>query len=240
MYSLKDLVKESSHANAARCGSQQISRDLPSFSAHSIIVDIKSEFNRLSPTSPDLKSDDPSFPESTFLVPPYLEPIVQWYQSPLAKKIRIAEKQIVEHSSIKIFQQTALYKDPIRDQLIEKVVRNTYTAEFVATLGTEIEYTGIVHSGCIQKAAKPGKANREQMLADFTRNDKDLATRLLLPDIKVETAYLFRNLSTDELARYESFTSGKNARRFYQNLITAVQHGLKLAADRVSFASKTN
>ena len=125
-------------------------------------------------------------------------------------------------------------------ELVQRIVANTQTLEFVATLSTEIEYAGIAHSGCIEKAAKPGKANREQMLADFTRNDKDLTAELLMSDITAETAYLFRNLTKEELTRYASYSSEDNARQFYQNLITAVQHGLKLAGDRISLAQNTD
>ena len=218
--SLKNLVAESSKANTRRCNSQPGNHNLPSFSAESILFDIESEFDRLSPSS--------------------LEPIVRWYQSPLAEKIHNVEKAVVEYNRLGDFLQTELYTDPIRKTLIQKIVQNTYTAEFVATVGTEVEYAGIAHSGCIEKAVLPGKANREQMLANFTRNDKDLTAKLLMSDITAETAYLFRDLTTDELTRYEAYTSGDNARQFYQNLITAVHYGLKRAGDRVSLAHNTN
>ena len=217
---LKDLVAESSKANARRCGSKPINRELPSYSAESVNFDIESALTRISSTS--------------------LEPIYRWFQSPLAAKIRIAEKSVVDYDSLRNFLQTELYKDPIRKELVQRIVANTQTLEFVATLSTEIEYAGIAHSGCIEKAAKPGKANREQMLADFTRNDKDLTAELLMSDITAETAYLFRNLTKEELTRYASYSSEDNARQFYQNLITAVQHGLKLAGDRISLAQNTD
>ena len=216
---LKDLVKESSNANATRCGSQPISKMLPSFSAQSVIFDIESAFSQINSAS--------------------LEPIYSWYRSPLAKKIHIAEKQITVYASLRDFVQTALYKDPKRTVLIQKIVRNTQTAEFVATLGTEIEYAGLAHSGCIEKAATSDKAKSEQMLADFTRNDKDLTATLLMSDITAETTYLFRNLSTEELAQYEAYTSDENSRQFYQNLIAAVQQALTLAGDRISLSHTT-
>jgi len=218
--SLKDLITESSNANAIRCSSQPHDQQLPSFNAQSIIVDIELIFAQINSTS--------------------LAPIYSWYQSPVAEKISIAEKQIVENANLRDFLQTARYKDPTRKTYIQNIVRNTYTAEFVATLATEIEYAGIVHSGCIEKAAVSGKANREQMLADITRNDKDLTATLLMSDITAETAYLFRNLSTDELSLYETYTSSDNARQFYQNLIDAVQQALKLAGDGISLTQNNS
>jgi len=218
--SLQGLVADSSYANATRCGSDPVDKELPSFSAQSIIFDIESAFIRLSPSSH--------------------EPLYDWYRSPLAEKIRSAEKSIIDYNSLENFLKTTLYKDSTRYKLIQEIMQNTQTSEFVATLGAEIEYAGIVHSGCIVKATKPGQANREQMLADFTRNDKDLHAKLFIADITAETAYLFRSLTTDELAQYAAFTSEEHARQFYQNLIAAVQHGLKLAGDRISLAQKNN
>ena len=216
---LKSLVKESSIANATRCDSQPINKQLPSFSPQSVIFDIESAFSQINSAS--------------------LEPIYSWYRSPLAKKIHIAEKQITAYASLRDFVETARYKDPKRTALIQKIVRNTQTAEFVATLGTEIEYAGLALSGCIEKAATSDKANSEQMLADFTRNDKDLTATLLMSDITAETSYLFRNLSTEELAQYEAYTSDENSRQFYQNLIAAVQQALTLAGDRISLSHTT-
>ena len=77
------------------------------------------------------------------------------------------------------------------------------------------------------------------MLADFTRNDKDLTATLLMSDITAETSYLFRNLSTEELAHYETYTSNENSRQFYQSLIAAVQQALTLAGDRISLSHTT-
>jgi len=220
MQSMKDLVTESSGVHAARCDSIPTSNDLPGFSAESILFDITSIFERQNAV--------------------HIEAIFNWYRSPLAEKIRVAEKSTVEFTDLHNFQKTVIYKDDVRRALIEKIVNNTHTPEFVATLGTEVEYAGIVHSGCIEKAAVSGKPNREQILADFTRNDKELTAALLHTGIAEETAYYFRDLTTDELTRYANFTSTENARLFYRNLVSAVRASLTLAGDRTSIAQKNN
>lgn len=220
MQSVRDLVTESASAHAARCDSVPISSSLPGFNSESVVFDIKSIFDRQNTAR--------------------IEPIMDWYQSPLAEKIRTAEKSTVEPADIDRFLQTSIYKDDVRAALLKNIIDSTRVPEFVATLGTEIEYAGIVHSGCIEKAAVSGKPNREQILANITRNDKELTAALLYTDIADETAYYFRNLTTAELAQYANFTSSENAQLFYSNLISAVQGSLTLAGDRTSMMQNSS
>ena len=217
--SLKTLVAESSEANASRCNAGNSAPELAGYSADSILFDIESEFKRINPASS--------------------EAVYRWYQSPLARKIRSAEKQVIEYGSLRDFLQTAQYKDPVRNELIQSIVGNTQTVEFVATVVTEIEYAGRVHSGCIEKAEAPGSVNREQVAADITRNDKALTATMFMSDITAETAWLLRSLTTDDLIRYEAYTATDDAQRFYRDLITAVQHGLTRAGDRISLAASS-
>ena len=106
--------------------------------------------------------------------------------------------------------------------------------EFVAITGTEVEYAGILQSGCISQAETPAKARREQLLADISRDDKNLTATLLRGGIVLDTAYLFRNLSTAELTEYEAFTTSETGQFFYSSLIDATQESLKNAGDRMA------
>lgn len=217
--SLQNLVVESSDSNAIRCNSEPAPRTIPGYNPDSIIFDITSELSR-----------DQSMP---------LASVEDWYRSELGDKIRAAEKTSIDFELFSNFIHTDRFKDATRTSLIQSIVKHTRTSEFVATIGTEIEYAGIVHSGCITKAASTGSANREKILADVTRNDKTLTAILLQADIMAETAYLLRTLTAAELREYAQFTSSVEARLFYTKLIDAIHHSLTQAGNRVSFTNNS-
>ena len=214
IYSLSNLVAESSRTHAARCNLSPASDFVPGFNADSVIFDLVSVFRQNHRQS--------------------IEPVEIWYRSALAKKIKAAESEQIDITPLTDFLQSEHYKDPVRQKLISQIVDNVQASRFVAILGTEIEYAGIVHSGCIQHNQVEGKINSEQILANITREDKDLTAMLLRGEIIADTAYLYRNISIDDLQRYEVFTSSDTGSLFYSKLIDAVQESFKLAGDRLT------
>ena len=216
IYLLNELIGESSRSHAARCNSRPPRESIPGFNAESVIFDLQSEF-------------DKSHTQS-------IKSIEEWYQSALAKKIRKAESDTTPLSN---FLQSDLYKNATRKNLITKIVDNLQIPEFVAIIGTEIEYAGIVHSGCIGSHTIEGEINKEQVMADITRNDKELIAALVRGEIISETAYLYRHLTVEELKQYEAFTSSSQGQLFYSNLINSVRNSLKFAGDRLTHSTKT-
>lgn len=214
IYSLTELIDESSQTHATRCQSRPASKIITGFNAESVIHDLLSAFNL-------------NYTQS-------LEPIERWYKSPLAKKIQSTEKETIDNSLLTDFLKSEKYKHPHRQNLISKIVDNIQAPRFIAILGTEVEYAGIVHSGCIESGKTTEKFNREQITADITRKDKDLIAMLVRGEIIAETAYLYRNFNNEELERYEAFTSSKTGSQFYASLIDALQTSFKLAGDRLT------
>ena len=214
MYFLQEMVDENSQTHASRCGSIRNGDDIPGFNAESVIFDTLNTFNKNHTRS--------------------LEPIEKWYQSELAKKIKAAESEPIDEPLLNSFLQSPGYQNQERKKLISSIVDALQVPGFVAIVGTEVEYAGILHSGCINQAETPSEARREQLLADISRDDKNLTATLLRASIVLDTAYLFRNLSTEELARYEAFTSSEVGQFFYSNLINATQESLKNASDRLA------
>ncbi len=213
LYSMPNLVAESSEQHAARCDSQSAGDYYPGFDAESIVYDLVSDFKN-------------SYTRS-------IQPVERWYQSSLAKKIQSAEKTPVHPAALTSFLESPDYNRD-RENLIGNIVDNLQIPRFIAILGTEVEYAGIVHSGCINVADASSKINSEQRLADITREDKNLTALLMRDDIIAETAYLYRDLSDKELAEFQTFTSSDTGREFYAALIDAFQQSLSLAGDRLT------
>lgn len=219
IYSAVDLVAESSQVHAARCNTQPAGGSISGFNAESMIFDLLSAFEKNHTRS--------------------IKPIERWYQSALAKKIQTAEQETIDSSSLQRFLQSDHFKDPNRKHLISNIIDSLEVPRFIAVTGSEIEYAGLIHSGCIESAAATGKINREQTLADITRDDKDLIAILLRGEMIAETAFLYRGLSDTELESFASFTSSEEGRMFYSNLIDAVQASFTLASDRLTNSVKS-
>ena len=118
-----------------------------------------------------------------------MKPIPRWYNSPLAKKIQTAEMQPANYSAAKQYV-SVLKTEPHRHELVKRIVHNTRTTQYVAIIATEVEYAGILHSGCIDEAQQSipegsNKTNPEKTLADITRNDKKLTALLLESDLSL-------------------------------------------------------
>ena len=212
---LEELVLQSATTNSHRCGTKPPSPTIPSFSAESIIFDTLNGFQRADTLN--------------------VSELQRWFSSPLADKIHQAEQTSIDREQF-INSLPAIKQDERRLQSIKNIISNTKTIEFIVTLGTEIEYAGILHSGCIAKAEllSSGSKNPERLLAEATRSDKELTGVLIGTEITFELAYLLRGLSDDELKRYESFTASDNAQQFYPRLIESVEKSFGLASDRIT------
>ncbi len=214
IHHLPAMVIESSAAHARRCGSAQGNSPVIGFNPQSIIFDTVSAFNSRYSGS--------------------LAAIERWHQSSLAKKIRSAESEATDYTAFSEFKNTSTYNNPQRKNLINQIVENLQITRFVATLGTEVEYAGILHSGCINNTKNQTETRREQTLADITREDKELTALLLSGDIIAETTYMFRSLSTAELTEYASFTASASSKSIYTALIDAFHESLTLAGNRLA------
>ena len=219
IHSVETLVLESGTEHSERCAVSktaqgQIPGQIPGYSAESMVFDM------LQGMEPLNKVD--------------MKPIHRWYNSPLAKKIHTAEMQPANYSVAKQYV-SVLKTEPHRHELVKRIVHNTRTTQYVAIIGTEIEYAGILHSGCIDKAQQSipegsNKTNPEKTLADITRNDKKLTALLLESDITLELAYKLRDFTLTELAQYEYFTASDEATQFYATLTDALHRSFRLAS----------
>lgn len=213
---LEELVADSAITHATRCGASEPQQSIPSFSTESVVFDTVSNFG-------DMNELD-------------IEAVRQWYNLPLAQKIHQAEQTSIDTEKF-YAAVPAIKQNHSRLRSVKNIIDNTGTIEFIVTIGTEIEYGGLLHSGCIAKAEllTPGKKNREQHLANATRSDQGLTAAILQTEITLELAYLLRNLSEEELLRYETFTASNNAQTFYTTLIDSLEKSFRLASDRINF-----
>ncbi len=212
---LQALVTESSLGNATRCGSKPPSTHIPSFSAESVIHDTLQNFDHIEA--------------------PEMNLIVKWFQSPLAQRIHEAEQRDLDPLGVSRYIPF-LRENPTRFEMTQRIVRNTRTMDFVITIGSEVEYAGLLHSGCIAKAqpsTPPGSINPEQALADTNRGDNTLTALLMAEDITIDLAYLLRHLTDSEIKQYAEFTESTAAQSFYKSLITAIEKSVMLASDRI-------
>ena len=211
---LEELVIQSAGTNANRCGATPPLSTIPSFSTESIVFDTLNGFQQ---------TDDLD-----------VSSLLKWFKSPLADKIHKAEQTSINYEQF-LDSVPAIKQNEHRFQTIKNIINNTKTIEFIVTVGTEIEYAGLLHSGCIAKAEiiSPGNKNPERLLANVTRSDKALTAGLISNDITLELAYLLRNLTDEELKSYEEFTASKNSQRFYNTLIKSVEKSFGLASDRI-------
>jgi len=218
---LEELVADSAKTHATRCGASDPHLSIPSFSTESVVFDTVSNFG-------DMKNLD-------------VDALLQWYSLPLANKIHQAEQTSIDTEQF-YAAVPAIKQNHSRLQSIKNIIDNTGTIEFIVTIGTEIEYGGLLHSGCIAKAEllTPGKKNREQHLANATRSDQGLTAAILQTEITLELAYLLRNLSEEELSRYETFTASNNAQTFYTTLIDSLEKSFRLASDRINFQNNVS
>ena len=223
IHSVETLVLESGTEHSDRCAVSKTAQDqisghipgqIPGYSAESMVFDMLQGMEPLNTVD--------------------MKPIHRWYNSPLAKKIQTAEMQPANYSAVKQYV-SVLKTEQQRHGLVKRIVHNTRTTQYVAIIATEVEYAGILHSGCIDEAQQSipegsNKTNPEKTLADITRNDKKLTALLLESDITLELAYKLRDFTLTELAQYEYFTASDEATQFYATLTDALHRSFRLAS----------
>ncbi len=215
--SLKEFVIQSSQSNVERCGvSPAPGTALPSFNHDSILYDTLRFFDPIDPAD--------------------MGTLLDWYQNPLALSIHNAEQGNYDPDEAVNYQSVFLLQ-PDRVNNIKRIINNTRTNDFIRIIGTEIEYAGILHSDCIDKAQSTlsdGQLNPERVRANLTRDDK-ITAQLMANSIIADLGYLLRDLSDSELERYADFTSSAPAKVFYNSLINALDQSIKLASDRIDY-----
>ena len=222
---LEEWVVSSSQDHAKRCGSTPPLTTVPGFNAESITFDAVNSLNRQSKLN-----------KSAW------EAVAIWFESPLAIKIHKAEQTSIGSDAQQYFAD--LRDDQITLQRLENIVVNTRTIDFISIVGAETEYAGLLHSGCIAKAAHTAdeQKNPEEVMAEIIRSDTTTA-KMIEPDIILELGYLLRNLTEAELTAYESFTNSTAAKAFYTGVINSVTTSLQLASNRINLqhsSSKLN
>ena len=231
IHSIETLVLESGAAHSNRCAIDKtthaqipghIPDRIPGYSAESMLFDMLQGMNTLDAVD--------------------MKPVHRWYNSPLATKIQDAELQPASYNEMKQYL-SVLKTEQHRYDLVQRIVGNTRAPQYVAIVGTEVEYAGIVNSGCIDKAQQlvltgSKKTNSEKTLADITRDDKELTALLLTSEITLELAYKLRDLSLTELAQYEYFTASDEAAQFYTTLTDALHRSFRLATGRLALQKR--
>jgi len=207
-----DLIHQSSESFAERCGLSYTQSLLPSFETTVVTSGIVKDLQ--------------TFQQE------YLNTMMHWFSSDLGAAVHEAEKADMDYPQMYQLREELL-SDTSRVDLIKQIIENTKAVEFVSIIATEIEYAGILNSGCTEHAEQD--SGFQQAQADVIRRDKFQMGEMLYSQIRLDLAYRFRQLTLQELAQYAEFTASEAAQRFYPALITAVDSSVSLASDRVAF-----
>ncbi len=164
--------------------------------------------------------------------------VSDWYRTDLAKKITRLEQQPIDEDDFDQFVSELTNKQRAQTDrlaLINQIYENTSAGELEAIISLEIEYAGLMQSGCIEKMESQGgeeaTSNLEQVKAEIMRDDKLMMMHLFKADAIHGIAYTLRSLDNAELADYTSFTSAN--KDFYQSLVSALETALKESSGRM-------
>jgi len=221
---LRELVTDATIDNRGRCGLD--SNDTPlalaaSYEAERLLADAAEHLQ-------------------THLAPSAGARLLGWFESDLGRRIFTLEK--AGAASIEPTAPTrALLAEltdnrsgttDLRAQAILYIAENTRVAGFTAMLGSEIEYAGVIASGCIDHGdATARRVKRIQ--AESIRSDHSLLQQIIAFEAPLEMALMFQSMSDAELQSYRDFTSQQAARDFYSVLIRAFIDSLRAASDRL-------
>lgn len=164
--------------------------------------------------------------------------ISRWYLSAAGSKITALEKQPSTDSEIRGFIENRSNSPEWmanRYPLFKRIYENTGAGAVNAIIGVEIEYAGLIVSGCIEKYAEEHQAsqvNAEQVMAGLIRSDKELMILLFKQESLFAMAFTLRSLSTAELTAYANFT--ELHRDYYQSLVQSFELALKHYSDNLA------
>lgn len=186
---------------------------------------------------------------------PSLGKVLAWYESDIGKRVQASEKKLRDISSFTTYigkaKQSQNWKSRIA--LIKHIERHTSANRLGAATGLEIEYAGLVHSGCIETYAKnhfnknlertaptptPKQINRELQTATIIRSDQAFYEKLFYPDTLESMAFSLQDVSDDDLARYAEFVASTAARQVFATLVDMVVETLKDASPSLPHSHK--
>lgn len=163
--------------------------------------------------------------------------ISRWYLSAAGTKITALEKHPATESEVRSFLENRSNSPEWmanRYPLFKSIYENTGAGAVNAIIGVEIEYGGLMMSGCIEKYAEDhptAKVNAEQIMAGLIRSDKDLMIQLFKQDSLFTMAFTLRSLSTAELSAYANFT--ELHQNYYQSLVQSFELALRNYSDNL-------
>ena len=181
----------------------------------------------------------------TQLSEPALTDVLRWYESDLGLRIRNSEKKLRDDASyIPYLNKAAQSPDwRNREASLIKVEKHTLANRLGVMTGVEIEYGGLVLSGCIESYANKNRQaksdhsidaaearNPERQRAKITRADQPFFERLFYQDTLDSMAFSLQDVSDRDLADYAEFVSGTNARQVFGSLVEAVTLVLRSAS----------
>lgn len=149
--------------------------------------------------------------------------LVQWYNSPIGKKVLALERADINDAELQEFTV-----DAGRARLVEQIYNSTVTGKGVASIAIELDYSGWTLSGCRHQAESTGNADQLNKEVAYGEGIKGKITKLesiLRDDMVRSMAYLFSSLSDQELFEYADVTR-ENARLFtdlQQSIISAIE-----------------
>lgn len=211
-------ISESANTHALRCGSSAVKSNLRTVSTEALSTTLR---QRLASTTTIAEAGE----------------ISRWYLSAAGSKITALEKQPSADSEITGFIQNRSGSPQWmanRYPLFKRIYDNTGAGTVNAIIGVEIEYAGLITSGCIQKYAEDHQTaaiNAEQVMAGLIRSDKDLMMQIFRQDSLFGMAFTLRSLSTAELTAYANFTELHQA--YYQSLVQSFELTLKNYSDNL-------
>lgn len=187
---------------------------------------------------------------------PALRDLLSWYESDLGMRIRSSEKTARDETTYDTYLDKArqLPNRESREASIRKVEKHTHANRLGVVTGVEIEYGGLILSGCIEswtarhqqstieysvdnshsrnsQQHKSQQRNRERERAKMTRADQPFFELLFYQDTLDSMAFALQDVSDDDLADYAEFVSGKDASHVFSTLVDALKQTLRAASE---------
>lgn len=222
---LPAMIEAAAADNRARCSLSDDSattRAMPHFSAQSLLTDTRTRLKmRLSVQQANR--------------------LLRWYQSDLGRRIANLERQDpatmpVANATRTLLDELSSRKNAARDpraRALLAIVEHTQVARYTAAIGTEIEYAGVVSSGCAQRYSSTSAEYRYELaLADAIRANQSLLRQIVQFEAPMDMARLFQSLSDSELQSYREFAESDDARQFSEALISAFTQSFEAASER--------
>lgn len=167
--------------------------------------------------------------------------LLRWYQSDIGLSVsrleKIALEQIAPSAQTTRLIQLLARRNPDnnpRATALQQIVDDTRVPDYAAMIATEIEYAGVMFSGCALEISNPATSDAELQRAQSIRSERGLLLQIVRYEAPQEMALSLQSLPDEALMRYRQFTSSALAQRFFAALIGSFSASLAAASNQMS------